>query len=196
MGQPPPADATSISDPDEGAEEIEDPLFLLRRWTHEHCERPVHGGSRFQLARYQGGGGLQAFFTPQNIAVIGATEKAGSVGRTIVLEPDQQPVRRDRLPGQPEAAERAGDQGLSAHRGRARPGRPGHRRHARADGAGPDRRVRRGRGPGGHRHLGRVQGDRGRGRGARAPDHGPGAARPDAGHRPELPGGDEPDAPA
>src|SRR5271157_2129153 len=29
-------------------------------------------------------GGLEAFFTPQNIAVIGATEKAGSIGRTIV----------------------------------------------------------------------------------------------------------------
>ena len=30
------------------------------------------------------GDGLQAFFTPQNITVIGATEKAGSIGRTIV----------------------------------------------------------------------------------------------------------------
>ena len=51
------------------------------------------------------------------------------------VEPDQQPVRRDRLPGQPEAAERAGDQGLPEHRGRARAGRPGGHRHARADGA-------------------------------------------------------------
>src|SRR5271157_3698804 len=32
----------------------------------------------------KGGGGLEAFFAPQNIAVIGATEKAGSIGRTIV----------------------------------------------------------------------------------------------------------------
>jgi acetyltransferase len=30
------------------------------------------------------GGGLQAFFTPQNIAVIGATERADSIGRTLV----------------------------------------------------------------------------------------------------------------
>src|SRR5271165_5050310 len=29
-------------------------------------------------------GGLQAFFTPQNIAVIGASDKAGSIGRTLV----------------------------------------------------------------------------------------------------------------
>ncbi len=30
------------------------------------------------------GGGLQAFFTPQNIAVIGATDKADSIGRTLM----------------------------------------------------------------------------------------------------------------
>ena len=29
-------------------------------------------------------GGLQAFFTPQSIAVIGASDKAGSIGRTLV----------------------------------------------------------------------------------------------------------------
>jgi acetyltransferase len=32
----------------------------------------------------KGGGGLEALFAPQNIAVIGATEKAGSIGRTLV----------------------------------------------------------------------------------------------------------------
>ena len=48
-------------------------------------ERRVHGFPRFQLAQDQEErGGLEAFFTPRNIAVIGATEKAGSVGRTIV----------------------------------------------------------------------------------------------------------------
>jgi len=31
-----------------------------------------------------GGSGLEACFAPQNIAVIGATEKAGSIGRTLV----------------------------------------------------------------------------------------------------------------
>ena len=30
------------------------------------------------------GGGLRAFFTPQNVAVIGATEKPGSIGQTIM----------------------------------------------------------------------------------------------------------------
>ena len=37
-----------------------------------------------KLLGTKGRGGLEAFFTPQNIAVIGATEKAGSIGRTIV----------------------------------------------------------------------------------------------------------------
>ena len=36
------------------------------------------------LGTKEGRSGLEAFFTPQNIAVIGATEKAGSIGRTIV----------------------------------------------------------------------------------------------------------------
>ncbi len=37
-----------------------------------------------KLLGTKGRGGLEAFFTPQNIAVIGATEKAGSIGRTIL----------------------------------------------------------------------------------------------------------------
>ena len=32
----------------------------------------------------KGGSGLEACFAPQNVAVIGATEKAGSIGRTLV----------------------------------------------------------------------------------------------------------------
>ena len=31
----------------------------------------------------KGGGGLEACFAPQNIAIIGATERAGSIGRTL-----------------------------------------------------------------------------------------------------------------
>ena len=40
-----------------------------------------HASNLFGTKR---GGGLEAFFAPQNIAVIGATEKAGSIGRTLV----------------------------------------------------------------------------------------------------------------
>ena len=32
------------------------------------------------------GGELEAFFAPQNVAVIGATDKAGSAGRTILWD--------------------------------------------------------------------------------------------------------------
>ncbi|MGC1721413.1 MAG: CoA-binding protein, partial [Isosphaeraceae bacterium] len=37
-----------------------------------------------KLLGTKGRGGLEAFFTPQNIAVIGASDKAGSIGRTLV----------------------------------------------------------------------------------------------------------------
>ena len=40
---------------------------------------------------------LDAIFAPKNVAVIGATETEGSVGRTHIVEPDQQPIRRDGL---------------------------------------------------------------------------------------------------
>ena len=68
-----------------------------------------------------------------SVAVIGATEKAGSVGRTILRNLVGNPFGGTVYPGQPEAAERAGDQGLPEHRRRPRPGRPGRHRHARAD---------------------------------------------------------------
>ena len=103
---------------------------------------------------------LDAIFAPRSVAVIGATEKAGSVGRTILWNLVGSPFGGTVYPGQPEAAERAGDQGLPEHRRRARAGRPGGHRHARADGAGRHRRVRRGRRARGDRHLGRLQGDR------------------------------------
>ncbi len=73
---------------------------------------------------------LDAIFAPKNVAVIGATENAGQRRPHRPVEPDQQPVRRHGLPGQPQAAQRAGHQGLSQHRRRAGAGRPGGDRHA------------------------------------------------------------------
>ena len=52
----------------------------------------------------KGGSGLEASFAPQNVAVIGATEKAGQRRPDDPPEPGRQPVRRDRLSGQSEAA--------------------------------------------------------------------------------------------
>ena len=160
---------------------------------HMHYERRVHGFSRFQLAQDQG--------KRRPAGVLHAPEHRRHWGDRETRqrrpddrpEPARQPVRRDRLPRQSEPVARPGDQSPSPHRGRARRDRSGHRDHARADGARPDRRMCRGRGPRGHHRLGRVQGERSGRRGARAPDHGASEPRPDPDHRPEQPRGDEPD---
>ena len=90
---------------------------------------------------------LDAIFA-RTVAVIGATEKPVSVGRTIMCEPARQPVRRDGLPGQPEPAERARGQGVPEAGRRARTDRPGGCRHTSGDGPRGDRRMRHGRGAG------------------------------------------------
>ena len=109
------------------------------------------------------------------------------------LEPDQQPVRRHGLPGQPEAAQRAGHQGLPEHRRRARAGRPGGHRHAGADRARRHRRVRRrpaSRARSSSRPASRRSGRQGVELERQVLDE---ARRgTDAHHRPELPGRDEP----
>ena len=82
---------------------------------------------------------------------------AGSVGRTVLWNLISNPFGGTVYPGQPEAAERAGHQGVPEHRRRARAGRPGGDRHAGADRARRHRRVRRGRAcKRGDRHLGRA----------------------------------------
>ena len=110
---------------------------------------------------------LDAIFAPRTVAVIGATEKQGSVGRAVLWNLISNPFGGTVYPDQLEPAQRAGDQGVQEHRRGPRPGRPGGGGHARADGARRDQRVRRGRREGGDHHLGRVQGDRARrGRGS------------------------------
>ena len=63
-------------------------LTTLSRDAPERGHSIANGVSTASLAsnllRPKESGGLRAFFTPQNIAVIGATEKAGSIGRTLV----------------------------------------------------------------------------------------------------------------
>ena len=108
---------------------------------------------------------LDAIFAPRAVAVIGATEKTGSVGRAVLWNLISNPFGGTVYPVNPEPAQRAGDPGLPHDRGGARAGRPGGGGDPRADGPRRDRRVRGGRGQGGDHHLGRVQGDRsGRGR--------------------------------
>ena len=77
------------------------------------------------------GNPLDKIFAPKSVALVGATEKHGTVGRTILwnlissLEPAQQSFRRHHLPDQSQSPERAGHQGLSEYRGRAGESRPG-----------------------------------------------------------------------
>ena len=47
------------------------------------------------ISRASSGSGLDAFFSPQNIAVVGATEKAGSVGRTVLLNLANGPLAKN-----------------------------------------------------------------------------------------------------
>lgn len=49
---------------------------------------------------------------PKNVAVIGATERQGSVGRTILWNTIGHPIRGRSLSGQPDPFERAGDSRL------------------------------------------------------------------------------------
>ena len=135
---------------------------------------------------------LDAIFRPETVAVIGATEKAGSVGRTILWNLISNPFGGTVFPVNPK---RPSVLGIKAYPSLAAV-------PDRVDLAvivtpaptvpGPDGRVRRGRGPRGDHHLRRLQGDRGRGRRAGTPGPGAGPARPDARHRPELPRRDEP----
>ena len=55
---------------------------------------------------------LDVFFSPKTVAVIGATENPGSVGRTVLWNLISSPFGGTVYPGQPEAAQRAGHQGL------------------------------------------------------------------------------------
>ena len=99
---------------------------------------------------------LDPLFRPQSVAVIGATEKAGSVGRTVLWNLISNPFGGTVLPDQSEAPQHPRHQGLPEPRRDGRAGRPGGHRHARRVGPGPGPGVRRGRRQGRHHHLGRA----------------------------------------
>ena len=96
----------------------------------------------------KGGSGLEACFAPQNVAVIGATEKPGSVGRTLLRNLISSPFGGTVFPVNPNRPSVLGIKAYPNDRGGARPGGPRGDRHAGADGARRDRRVRRRRGAG------------------------------------------------
>ena len=136
---------------------------------------------------------LDTFFRPRSVAVIGATEKAGSVGRTILWNLISSPFGGTVFPVNPSAPERAGHQGhpnLAAIPEQVDlavivtppptvPGLIG--------------RVRRGWRPGRDHHLGRLPGGRSR----RVPSWSDSVVaqarpRPHARRGPQLPGRHEP----
>ena len=121
-------------------------------------------------------GSLEAIFSPRAVAVIGATEKAGSVGRNILWNLISSPFGGTVYPVN---AKRASVLGIKAYPGRGDSGtsRPGRHRDAgqHRRGAGP--RVRDA-GVKGAIVISAGFGDRARGRRTRAPGGGGGAARP------------------
>ena len=135
---------------------------------------------------------LDPLFRPQSVAVIGATEKAGSVGRTVLWNLISSPFGGTVFPINPKRSSVLGIKAYPSLAATGEAGRPGGHRHARRVGPGPGRRVRRGRRQGRDHHLGRLPGDRPGGRGARSggPGRGPRGGHP--GHRAQLPGRDEP----
>ena len=134
---------------------------------------------------------LDPIFAPRNVAVIGATEKPGSVGRTILWNLISSPFGGTVFPVNPNHPSVLGIKAYPTISSRPGSDRPGRHRHARTQCAGPDRCVCRGRRSRGHHHLGRLQGNRSGGDGAGTADSGAGAARQDADRRAELPGCDE-----
>ena len=107
---------------------------------------------------------LDAIFHPRSIAVIGATEKAGSVGRTILWNLISSPFGGTVYPVNPT---RPAILGVKAYPSIAAIGEPVDLAvivTPASDGPGARRGVRRGRRPGRDHHLGGLQGDRARGR--------------------------------
>ena len=130
---------------------------------------------------------LDAIFRPETVAVIGATERPGSVGRTIMWNLVSSPFGGTVFPVNSHRPERTRHKGLPfGLRGASQGGPRGHR-GPRARGARDHPRVRGGWGRGRHHHLGWFQGDGPRG--CRAGGTGPrgGQAGQDADRRPQLP---------
>ena len=112
---------------------------------------------------------LDAIFSPRSVAVIGATEKAGSVGRTVLWNLIGSPFGGTVYPVNPKRPNVLGIKAYPTIEDVPEPVDLAVIVTPAADRARPDRRVRRRRGEGGDRHLGRVQGDRaGRGSSWRA----------------------------
>ena len=134
---------------------------------------------------------LDAIFAPRAVAVIGATEKAGSVGRTILWNLIGSPFGGTVYPVNPK---RPNVLGIKSYPSIAAVPEPVDLAVIVTPAPTVPEVIGEcvaGRGQGGDHHLGRLQGGRARGRRARAPGPGAGPPRPDAADRAQLPGRDE-----
>jgi len=85
---------------------------------------------------------LDTIFAPNNVAIIGASEKAGSVGRTVLWNLISSPFGGTVFPST-QAAQRAGHQGLPQCGVASRAGRSGGAGHPFAGHSGVDQGMRR-----------------------------------------------------
>ncbi len=108
---------------------------------------------------------LQPIFSPKTVAVIGATEKVGSVGRTVIWNLISSPFGGTVFPVNPKRANILGIKAYPSIRDLPTR-RPGGDRHARPHCPGDHRGMRGSRREGSHCHLGGFQGDRTGRRGA------------------------------
>ena len=137
------------------------------------------------------GNPLDAIFRPHSLAVIGATDRPGSVGRTLVENIRAGRVRRSVLSNQSPPKRSARHPRLSLAGRRARPGGTCRHRHAGRHRAASRPGMCRRRRPRRHHHLRRLQGNRRTWRAPGTRDSRRGAPRQDAHHRPQLPRCDE-----
>ena len=157
--------------------------------------KPADGADRTLDVLHFERDSLRAIFAPKSVAVIGATEKEGSVGRTVLWNLISNPFGGTVYPINKQHNQVLG---IKAYPNVASVPEPIDLAvivTPAADGARHRQRVRRGRREKRDHHLGRIQGGGRRRRGTGTADRRAGA-RQDAPDRPELPGRDAPgDAP-
>jgi acetyltransferase len=134
---------------------------------------------------------LDAIFKPRNVAVIGATEKEDSVGRTLLWNLISNPFGGTVFPVNPKRSNILGIRAYPSIARCAGSGRPGRDRDARAHSAGRDRRVREAGVKGAIIISAGFKEIRRRRRKLEQQILEQGARRANAHHRAELPGRDE-----
>ena len=107
---------------------------------------------------------LDVFFSPKSVAVIGATENPGSVGRTLLWNLVTSPFGGTVYPVNPKRSSVLGVKAYASVSDIPEASRPGGDRDAAAEHSGAHQRVRRKRRPRRDRYLGWIQGDRPGGR--------------------------------